>query len=70
MTAPAAVPMDTASEIHELDEYGYGRNRISHITGIPASTVRKVLNGVHQTFDNKLTVRQRQGLIMRGFDGR
>ena len=69
MTAHAAVPIDTAKEIHELDESGYGRNSISHITGIPATTVRNVLDGVHQKFDNTLTVRQRQNMMLRAFCG-
>ena len=69
MTTPAAVPMDTAKEIHELDEHGYGRNAISRITGINSSTVRNVLDGTHQTFDNTLTVRQRQNMMLRAFCG-
>lgn len=67
MTEHAAVPLDTAKEIHELDERGYGRNTISRMTGINSSTVRNVLDGTHQKFDNTLTVRQRQNMMLRAF---
>jgi hypothetical protein len=67
MSAHEPVPKDAALEIRELGQQGYGRNQISYMTGVNSSTVRNVLDGVHKTYDEKLTTRQVQGLITRGF---
>jgi len=68
MSVHESVPMDAATEIRELDADGFGRNAISSITGVNASTVRNILEGKHQTFCSKLTPRQTSQLI-RGFGG-
>lgn len=73
MSSHEPVALDTAKEIRELEAAGYGRNTISYMTGINSSTVRNVLEGIHQAYDEKLTSRQRSDLIRRAFkpvDGR
>lgn len=67
MARKEPVALDTAAEIRELAAEGLGRNQISHHTGVPASTVRSVLNGNHKTFVDKLTPRQVTGMLMSGF---
>jgi len=67
MSAHIPVPMDAAKEIRELSDKGYGRNTISYITGVNSSTVRNILDGIHQAYDEKLTTRQMQALINHGF---
>lgn len=58
-----AVPLDTADEIKELADEGFGRNLISTMTGIPAGTVRAVLDGTHKTYVDDLTTRQTTKMI-------
>lgn len=67
MASHEPVSLDTAAEIRELATEGYGRNTISYMTGIPSSTVRNILEGIHQTFDSKLTNRQRTNLLAAAF---
>lgn len=59
------VPLDTAAEIAELEMEGHGRNVISTMTGVPAGTVRSILNGTHKTFVNDLTIRQASKMLCR-----
>lgn len=67
MSSHEPVALDTAAEIRELAKKGYGRNTISYMTGINASTVRNVLEDKHQTYDEKLTARQRSNLLRIAF---
>lgn len=64
MTRHNPVPLDTADEIREMDAKGIGRNSISQLTGIPAGTVRNVLNGTAVKYVDKLTTRQIDSLVM------
>lgn len=67
MSTHNPVPLDAAEEIKELALQGVGRNQISAITGVPASTVRNILGGEFKTFTDKLTPRQVQALLNRAF---
>ena len=67
MARHKAVPKDTADEIIELGEKGYGRNTIAMMTGINASTVRNVLDGKNVTVCEKLTTRQISSMLAGGF---
>lgn len=57
------VPLDIADEIRELAGEGFGANQISSITGIYASTVRRVISGDHKSYSDKLSTRQIQGVL-------
>lgn len=67
MAAQEPVPIDKAEEIRELATQGIGRNKISQLTGINASTVRQIIEEKHQAFIDKLTPRQIQSLLNNGF---
>ena len=61
------VPLDVASEIHELRSAGLGMNQIGAFTGVNSSTVKRVIAGKHQSYCDKLSSRQIQRLIYVGF---
>jgi hypothetical protein len=61
------VPLDTADEIRELEGEGFGRNTISMMTGINASTVRNVLSGKAVEFNDDLTTRQVSNMLNMAF---
>jgi hypothetical protein len=63
MSKHQPVPMDVAVQIRELSNRGIGCNEICAITGINSSTVRKVISGEHQSYSDKLSPRQSQGLL-------
>jgi citrate lyase synthetase len=67
MATQEPVPIDKAKEIRELADLGIGRNKISQLTGINASTVRQIIDNKHQTFIDKLTPRQIQNLLNNAF---
>lgn len=58
-----SLPVDRAREIIELRDAGNGWHRIESITGVPMSTVRRVVLGSHRGFSNELTPRQRTALL-------
>jgi len=62
-----SVPLDVGAEIHELSDEGIGRNQISAYTGVPSTTVKRVLSGLHQSYSDQLSARQVQRLINEGF---
>ena len=57
------VPIDVAAEIRELSDNGYGSNQISALTGVNSSTVRRIVSGHHQSYDERLSTRQTQHLL-------
>lgn len=57
------VPIDVATEIHELRADGLGMNLIGMFTGINSSTVKRVISGAHQNYSERLSTRQTQGLL-------
>ena len=57
------VPIDVAAEIRELSDEGIGVNQISAITGINSSTVKRVISGKHQSYNDQLSTRQAQRLL-------
>lgn len=59
-----SVPIDTVNEIKELDRAGHGRNQISALTGINASTVRNILGEKNVQVCSSMTNRQRSDLLM------
>ena len=61
------VPLDVANEILELRNDGLGMNYIGFVTGINSSTVKRVISGSHKHYCDKLSARQVQGLINKGF---
>lgn len=63
MTDHNPVPVDVAKHIVELSEEGYGVNQIGFITGVNSSTVRRIIQGEHQSFCNKLSARQIQRFL-------
>ena len=67
MAEHESVPLDTANQVIELAESGLGRNQISVITGINASTVRRIIQGKHQSYCNTLSIRQVQSMINQCF---
>ena len=67
MSRHKPVPLDTADEIRELAADGFGRNKISMMTGIPAATVRNVLNGKAVEFTDKLSTRQLSNMLSIAF---
>lgn len=58
------VPIDTVEEIKELSSAGHGRNQISALTGINASTVRDILGDKKVAVCSRMTNRQRSDLLM------
>ena len=58
-----SVPNDVAAEIRELSDEGIGSNQISAITGINSSTVKRVISGKHQSYNDQLSTRQTQRLL-------
>ena len=58
------VPIDTVDEIKELSSAGHGRNQISALTGINASTVRNILGDKKVEVCSNMTNRQRSDLLM------
>jgi len=58
-----SVPNDVAAEIRELSNDGIGSNKISAITGVNSSTVKRVISGKHQSYNDQLSTRQTQRLL-------
>jgi len=61
------VPIDTANQITELHEQGWGVNYIGYLTGINSGTVKNVIKGVHRSYSDTLSSRQLQYFINTGF---
>ena len=61
------VPIDVAKQVIELSQSGLGRKQISLITGINASTVRRIIEGKHQNYSDTLSIRQVQSMINQCF---
>ena len=58
-----SVPNDVAAEIRELSNDGIGSNKISAITGVNSSTVKRIISGLHQGYNDQLSTRQTQRLL-------
>lgn len=67
MSEHEPVPIDLAKQVIELSEDGIGRNQISAITGINSSTVRRIIEGKHQSYSDTLSIRQVQSMINQCF---
>ncbi len=67
MSVHQSVPLDVAVEIRELSCDGLGRNQIGLLTGINSSTVRKIISGDHQNYNEKLSTRESQDMINQCF---
>ena len=63
MSAHRPVPLDDAQRVKELAKQGLGRNNIGAITGIPSSSVQKILKGTYTLYCDKLTTRQIQNYL-------
>jgi hypothetical protein len=61
------VPLDTATEILELSSEGLGSNQIGFLTSVDSNTVKRVVNGKHKSYSERLSIRQVQALINVGF---
>jgi len=57
------VPLDVASEIRELSNEGLGCNKISALTGVGSSTVKRIISGIHRSYTDRLSPRQVQALL-------
>lgn len=61
------VTPDDARQIHELKARGHGSNYIGHLLDINASAVKAVLHDKRVSYSEKLSTRQRQGLLNTAF---